>query len=80
MIASDELEADMSSTEREMLDFEGEFHRWAGRKADLIRERFGLSEVRYYAELNALIDREEALRYAPDTVKRLWRLRDSRRR
>jgi hypothetical protein len=30
--------------------------------------------------LNALLDRPEALAYAPTTVKRLQRLRDKRRR
>ena len=41
-------------------------------------ERFGLSSPRYYQQLNALIDRPEALAYAPMLVKRLRRQRQRR--
>lgn len=68
-------------TERwqEVLDFEGGAH-WvyAGAKEEEIRRRFDCGATRYYQVLNSLLDKPEALAYAPQTVKRLRRLRSAR--
>jgi hypothetical protein len=55
---------------RQVLDFEREWWKHPGPKEHQIRERF----------LNRAIDRPEALAYDPMLVRRLRRLRESRRR
>ncbi|MFJ9620995.1 DUF3263 domain-containing protein [Streptomyces sp. NPDC101181] len=54
---------------------------WAGpgAKERAIREELGISPVRYYQLLNALIEDERALREDPVTVNRLRGLRHTRR-
>jgi len=81
MNATESVQNDLTDREREILDFEGGPH-WvyAGAKEDEIRRRFDLSPTRYHQVLNALIDRPDALTYAPVTVKRLLRLRETRKR
>jgi transcriptional regulator NrdR family protein len=61
----------LDAREREILDFEREWWKFAGAKENAIRERFDLSSTRYYQVLNELIDRDEALEYDPMLVKRL---------
>lgn len=70
---------DLTDLERDVLTFERGWWKYAGAKATGIRERFGLSEVRYYQLLHDLIDRPEALQHDPQLVLRLRRLRDQRR-
>lgn len=71
--------AALTEREQQILDFEGGPHwRYAGAKEQEIRNRFDLSATRYYQVLNALLERPEALAYAPMTVKRLRRLRSAR--
>lgn len=71
--------AELTDREREILDFEGGPHwTYAGAKEQEIRRLFGVSATRYYQVLNALLDRPEALTYAPMTIKRLRRLRSTR--
>ena len=65
---------------RAILDFEREWWRLPGTKERAVRERFGVSTARYHHLLNVLIDRPEALAYDPMLVRRLRRLRDTRRR
>lgn len=65
---------------RQVLDFEREWWKHSGAKERQIRERFGLSLARYHHLLNRAIDRPEALAYDPMLVRRLRRLRESRRR
>jgi hypothetical protein len=50
-----------------------------GAKERAIREELGLSPVRYYQLLNALLDDERALAADPVTVNRLRRVREARR-
>lgn len=69
----------LSDLERELLDFEDSWWKYAGAKESAIRERFGHGPVRHYQILNALIDRPEALAHAPMLVRRLQRLRTERR-
>ncbi|GGL45844.1 DUF3263 domain-containing protein [Planomonospora parontospora] len=70
----------LTERERELLAFERQWWRYAGAKEQAIREAFDLSATRYYQLLSELIDRPEALAHDPMLVKRLRRLRESRRR
>ncbi|WP_166348105.1 DUF3263 domain-containing protein [Phytoactinopolyspora limicola] len=70
----------LDEREREILDFERQWWKYAGSKEQGIHERFDMTATRYYQVLNALIDRPEALAHAPMLVKRLRRLRSSRTR
>jgi Protein of unknown function (DUF3263) len=71
--------AGLTATETQMLSFERQWWRYAGAKEQAIRESFGLSATRYYQLLNALIDQPEAMAADPMLVKRLRRLRTTRR-
>lgn len=68
----------LDERDREVLDFEREWWRYAGAKEQAIRERFELSTTRYYQLLNELIDDERAESYDPMLVKRLRRMRTAR--
>lgn len=72
--------ASLSPCELKMLAFERHFWLRPGSKEQAIRDRFGLTEIRYYQLLNRLIDRGDALAYDPVLVGRLRRLRTRRRR
>lgn len=68
------LTASLSPLGRDMLDLETHFTLPTdGRKQNAIREFFGMTETRYFQLLLDLIDRPEALAYAPVTVNRLQR-------
>ncbi|MEV4333220.1 DUF3263 domain-containing protein [Streptomyces sp. NPDC049597] len=68
-------------TERECAVLGVERRSWAGpgAKERAIREQLGMSPVRYYQLLNALLDDPRALAHDPVTVNRLRRVRDARR-
>jgi hypothetical protein len=70
----------LSEVDQRMLDFEKQWWRYAGAKEQAIRDLFAMSATRYYQELNALIDRQDALVAEPMLVKRLRRLRAARQR
>jgi hypothetical protein len=74
------MENELDDRSRAILDFEREWWKLPGPKERAIRERFQLSTARYHQLLNALIERPEALQYDPMLVRRLRRLRESRRR
>ncbi|WP_242606145.1 DUF3263 domain-containing protein [Frankia sp. Cppng1_Ct_nod] len=80
----DPTHSDQASTlsERQcrILEFERHWWRYAGAKETAIRAEFGLSATRYYQILNALIDSPAALVVDPMLVRRLRRLRATRRR
>ncbi|WP_106538070.1 DUF3263 domain-containing protein [Haloactinopolyspora alba] len=71
---------DLDAHEREILDFERQWWKYAGAKEQAIRDLFDMPATRYYQVLNALIDRPEALAHDPMLVKRLRRLRSTRQR
>lgn len=71
---------ELDERDKQVLEFERQWWRYAGAKEQAIRELFELSATRYYQLLNALIDRPEALVADPMLVKRLRRLRASRQR
>jgi hypothetical protein len=70
----------LTEREQEILAFERQWWKYAGAKEQAIRELFDMSAARYYQVLNALLDRPEAVAHDPMLVKRLRRLRASRRR
>ncbi|WP_078344547.1 DUF3263 domain-containing protein [Mycobacteroides chelonae] len=59
----------------EALELERMWWRLPGAKDEAIRDRFGLSPVRYYQKLNAIIEMPEALVIDAQTVNRLRRMR-----
>ena len=70
----------LTDNDREILDFAALSWRYEGARVSAIRERFGISANVYAMRLGALIERPDALEYAPQLVNRLLRLRDARRR
>ncbi|QHC01094.1 DUF3263 domain-containing protein [Epidermidibacterium keratini] len=80
--ASDDrdIEHGLTRRDREILEFERKWWKYAGAKEQAVKELFGLSGTRYYQVLNALIDRPEALAFDPLLVKRLRRMRAERQR
>ncbi|RRQ26268.1 DUF3263 domain-containing protein [Rhodococcus sp. Eu-32] len=68
----------MNDQQRAILDFEKRFYATQSGKENDIREQFGMSAVRYYQILTALLDEADALAAEPVLVKRLRRIRDSR--
>ena len=77
---ADDVTAGLDERDREILEFERQWWKYAGAKEQAVRELFGLSATRYYQLLNALIDRPEALEADPLLVRRLRRLRSQRQR
>ena len=71
---------ELSERDREILNFERQWWKYAGVKEQAVREKFDMSSTRYYQVLNALIDRPEALVFDPLLVRRLRRLRAARQR
>ena len=67
----------LSDLEVRILDFEGNWWRYAGAKEAAIKELFDVTAPRYYQLLNDLIDRDDALAASPMLVKRLRRLREA---
>jgi hypothetical protein len=80
VISADESAGGLTGREQEILAFEGQWWRLAGKKENAIREAFGLSPIRYYQALNSLLDKQAAIRADPLLVNRLRRARISRRR
>jgi hypothetical protein len=70
----------LADRDRQILDFERQWWRYAGAKEQAVRDLFDMSATRYYQVLNALIDSPDALAYDPMLVKRLRRLRATRQR
>lgn len=68
----------LSDQERAALDFAGLTWRSRGLQEQEVRRRFDMSATRFWQVVNGLLDRPEALAYAPTTVRRLQRLRDAR--
>ncbi|MFJ5550025.1 MULTISPECIES: DUF3263 domain-containing protein [unclassified Streptomyces] len=69
----------LSEREAAVLAYEGRSWPGPGAKERAIREGLGMSPVRYYQLLNALLDDPRALEHAPATVNRLRRIRAARR-
>lgn len=65
----------LSSREQRVLDFERSWWTLPGPKDRNIYETLGFSSAIYYRVLRDLIDKPDALRYDPLTVRRLRRIR-----
>ena len=70
----------LSDRDREILEFERQWWKYAGAKEQAIRDLFDMSATRYYQVLNTLIDNPAALEADPMLVKRLRRMRAARQR
>ena len=70
----------LSDRDREILEFERQWWKYAGAKEQAIRDLFDMSATRYYQVLNALLDNPAALGADPMLVKRLRRMRATRQR
>lgn len=68
----------VSERDRSILDFEGSWWLYPSPKDRAVREYLGMSATRYYQALRRLMDDEEALAYAPLTVRRMRRIRRRR--
>ncbi|MFJ8163529.1 DUF3263 domain-containing protein [Streptomyces sp. NPDC096136] len=77
--SADAAEGRLSAAEVAVLAYEGRSWPGPGAKERAIREGLGLSPVRYYQLLNALMDDPRALAHAPGTVNRLRRIREAQR-
>ncbi|KPC79501.1 MULTISPECIES: DUF3263 domain-containing protein [Streptomyces] len=69
----------LSAQERAVLALERRSWPGPGAKERAVREELGISPVRYYQLLNALLDDRRALEEDPVTVNRLRRVREARR-
>lgn len=69
----------LTEQQREILEFERSWFKYAGAKETAIRDRFDMSLTRYAQVLNVLIDHPEAMVVDAVLVKRLRRIRDARR-
>lgn len=70
----------LTDRDREILDFERQWWKYAGAKEQAIKDLFDLSATRYYQVLNQLIDTQAALEHDPMLVKRLRRMRAQRQK
>ncbi|MBO8187878.1 DUF3263 domain-containing protein [Streptomyces spirodelae] len=77
--AEEEARAGLSDEDRAVLAFAARGWASPGERERAIRERLGMSPVRYYQQLNALLDDERALAVDPVTVNRLLRRRQENR-
>ena len=64
-LSSGQTTSELSERDREILNFERQWWKYAGAKEQAVREKFDMSSTRYYQVLNALIDRPEALVVRP---------------
>ncbi|WP_411101566.1 DUF3263 domain-containing protein [Streptomyces sp. cmx-4-9] len=69
----------LTAAEAAVLACEGRTWPGPGAKERAIRETLGMTPVRYYQLLNALMDDPRALAHAPGTVNRLRRIREAQR-
>jgi hypothetical protein len=68
----------LTDREQRILDLEGKSFKYQGAKEIVIRDLFG-NVTHYYQQLIHLLDRQDAIAYAPMTVGRLRGRRGSRR-
>lgn len=72
--------AELTDREQEILAFEREWWRYGTAKEQAVLDRFGLTVDGYYQALSRLLDGDAALAHDPLLVRRLRRLRVTRRR
>ncbi|OOD33469.1 hypothetical protein BWP03_02700 [Corynebacterium jeikeium] len=78
MVITDSLESSSMLSDREIAILEFERRWWldTSAKNEHIRGEFGVDPVRYFQQLNRLIERPEALDFDPVLVRMLLRRRD----
>lgn len=79
-MVGDESAAGLSERDRQIIDFERQWWKYAGAKEQAIKDLFDMSATRYYQLLNQLIDSQAALEHDPMLVKRLRRMRAQRQK
>ena len=79
-VVGDESAAGLSERDRQIIDFERQWWKYAGAKEQAIKDLFDMSSTRYYQLLNQLIDSQAALEHDPMLVKRLRRMRAQRQK
>jgi hypothetical protein len=70
----------LTDRDRRVLDIAGRTYTYANSREGTIRVELDLSWTEYNVILNRLLDDPDALAYAPSTVNRLRRQRDTARR
>jgi len=70
--------APLTSSDKALLDFAARWYRYPGAQEQAMRDELDLSATTYWRRVNDLLERPEALAYAPTTVGRLRRTRDTR--
>ena len=70
----------LTERDRQIIDFERQWWKYAGAKEQAITKQFSMSPTNYYQLLNQLIETDAALAYDPMLVKRLRRARSTKRR
>ncbi|MGP3977542.1 DUF3263 domain-containing protein [Streptomyces sp. 8N114] len=78
-LSDEDRMAELSDEDRAVLAFAARGWASPGEKERAVRERLGMSPVRYYQYLNALLDDPRAARHDPVTVNRLRRVRQANR-
>ena len=73
-------DSELDERSQRILNLEKLWWKYAGAKEQAITEQFSLSPANYYQLLNQLIQTDAAMAYDPMLVKRLRRLRTTKRR
>ena len=73
-------DGELDERSQQILAMERLCWKYAGAKEQAITKQFSVSPANYYQLLNQLIETEAALAYDPMLVKRLRRLRTTKRR
>ncbi|QAY17641.1 helix-turn-helix DNA-binding protein [Gordonia phage Marteena] len=68
----------MTDDEKQMLDLAGARWNYAGSLEQTVRDELGISLTRFWQRVGQLCETREALEYAPTTVNRLRRIRETR--
>jgi len=73
-------DSELDERSQQILAMERLWWKYAGAKEQAITKQFSISPTNYYQLLNQLIETDAALAYDPMLVKRLRRLRTTKRR
>lgn len=70
---------ELSDDDKAMLDLAFAHYAHGGAREAAVRERWGISSVRYWQRVDWLLEQPDALAYDPINTRRLLRLREARR-
>lgn len=77
------MPGELTDDERLILDIAGRHYKYSSSRDQAARDELGITAIRYSQRLNALVERPEAMAYAPVTCRlirdRIQRGRDRRR-